>query len=83
MAWPKIKNIIILILLGTNLCLLVFAASRGLSDRRQQEQARANAISFLQQQGIELDEETEAGVFYGTLTADEDPQIQAAITALS
>lgn len=32
---------------------------------------------------IELDEETEAGVFYGTLTADEDPQIQAAITALS
>ena len=32
---------------------------------------------------IELDEKTEAGVFYGTLTADEDPQIQAAITALS
>ncbi len=58
MAWPKIKNIIILILLGTNLCLLIFAAGRGLSDRRQQEQARANAISFLQQQGIEMDEET-------------------------
>lgn len=57
MAWPKIKNIIILILLGTNLCLLAFAVSRGIGDRQQQEQARANAISFLQEQGIEMDEE--------------------------
>ena len=57
MAWPKIKNIIILILLGTNLCLLGFAVSRGAGDRRQQEQARANAISFLQEQGIQIEEE--------------------------
>lgn len=32
---------------------------------------------------VELDEETEAGVFYGTLMPDEDPQIQAAVSALS
>lgn len=57
MAWPKIKNIIILILLGTNLCLLAFAVSRGVGDRQQQEQARANVISFLQEQGIEVEEE--------------------------
>lgn len=57
MAWPKIKNIIILILLGTNLCLLAFAVSRGIGDRQQQEQARANAISFLQEQGIGVAEE--------------------------
>ena len=57
MAWPKIKNIIILILLGTNLCLLAFAVSRGIGDRKQQEHARANAISFLQEQGIEVNED--------------------------
>ena len=57
MAWPKIKNIIILILLGTNFCLLAFAVSRGVGDRKQQEQARANVISFLQEQGIEVEEE--------------------------
>ena len=32
---------------------------------------------------VELDQETEAGVYYGTLTPEEDPQIQAAIEALS
>ena len=56
MAWPKIKNIIILILLGTNLCLLTFALGRGIADRKQQDQARENAISFLQGQGVHLDE---------------------------
>ncbi len=57
MAWPKIKNIIILILLGTNLCLLTFAVGRGIADRKQQDQARENAISFLREQGVRLEEE--------------------------
>lgn len=57
MAWPKIKNIVILILLGTNLCLLAFTVSREARDYQLQERARSNAISFLRDQGIEVDEE--------------------------
>lgn len=57
MAWPKIKNIIILILLGTNLGLLAFSMGREAQDHQRQEKARANAIAFLQEQGIQLDEE--------------------------
>ena len=32
---------------------------------------------------VPVEEETAAGIYYGTLTPEEDPQIQAAITALS
>lgn len=55
MAWPKIKNIIILILLVTNLGLLTFTASREVRARQLQDEARSDAIAFLQQKGIELD----------------------------
>ena len=55
MAWPKIKNIIILILLVTNLGLLTFTASREVRSRQLQDEARSDAIAFLQQKGIELD----------------------------
>lgn len=57
MAWPKIKNIIILILLGTNLCLLGFAVSRGIHSWQLQSQSRADAIAFLEEQGIRLNQE--------------------------
>lgn len=57
MAWTKLKNIIIFILLATNLCLLAFTAYRGSQNRSQQAQARAEIISFLQKQGIRVDEE--------------------------
>lgn len=57
MAWPKIKNIIILILLGTNLGLLFFSMGRAARNYQLQEKARTNAIAFLQEHGITLDEE--------------------------
>lgn len=56
MAWPKIKNIIILILLGTNLCLLAFNLSREVRSYQLEEEARSNTIAFLQQKGIQLEE---------------------------
>lgn len=56
MAWPKIKNIIILILLGTNLCLLGFTVGRSVYSQSLQGQARADAITFLQSKGIQLQE---------------------------
>lgn len=56
MAWPKIKNIIILILLGTNLCLLGFTVGRAAYSEQLQDQARLDAISFLKSKGIQLEE---------------------------
>jgi hypothetical protein len=32
---------------------------------------------------VPVDEETEMGIYYGTLDPEEDPQIQAAIAALA
>lgn len=58
MAWPKIKNIIILILLGTNICLLAFTLVRQARSRQLQDQARADAISFLQEKEIQVEEDT-------------------------
>lgn len=57
MAWPKIKNIIILILLGTNLGLLAFSMGREARNYQLQEKARTNVIAFLQEQGIQVEEE--------------------------
>lgn len=56
MAWPKIKNIIILILLGTNLCLIGFNVGRTAYSRQLQDQARLDAISYLQSKGIQIEE---------------------------
>lgn len=57
MAWPKIKNIIILILLGTNICLLAFTVVRQARSHRLQDQARADAISFLQEKELQVEED--------------------------
>ena len=57
MAWTKIKNIIILILLGTNLCLLGFTVGRWVYSRQLQGQAREDAIAFLAGRGIQLQQD--------------------------
>ena len=44
MAWPKIKNIIILMLLVTNLCLLAFVGWREIRDWQLQDKALEQAI---------------------------------------
>lgn len=46
MAWPKIKNIIILMLLVTNLCLLAFVGWREIRDWQLQDKALEQAVSF-------------------------------------
>ena len=56
MAWPKIKNIIILMLLVTNLCLLAFVGWREIRDWQLQDKALEQAVSFLAERGIQVDE---------------------------
>lgn len=56
MEWSKLKNIILLILLITNLCLLAFVVHGELQDRQLQTQARENAVAFLREMGIQVEE---------------------------
>ena len=57
MEWPKLKNIILIILALTNLFLLIFVAQRELRDSQLQRQARREAITFLEDRGVAVDEE--------------------------
>lgn len=57
MEWPKLKNIILLILALTNLCLLIFVVQRELRDSQLQHQARREAIQFLENRGVAVEEE--------------------------
>lgn len=57
MAWSKIKTIIILILLGANLGLLAFTVSREVRGQQLLSRAREEAVLFLQEQGIRVEED--------------------------
>lgn len=56
MEWKKLKNIMLLILLGLNLALAILIGGPALSDRYREAQANRDAITFLEQKGIRLDE---------------------------
>lgn len=56
MEWSKLKNIVLLILAATNLCLLMFVVQQELGELREQQRARANAAEFLAQRGIDAAE---------------------------
>lgn len=57
MEWPKLKNIILLILALTDLFLLGFVVRRELQDSYLQRQTRDNAIQFLANKGVNVAEE--------------------------
>ena len=54
MAWPKIKNIIILMLLVTNLCLLAFVGWREIRDWQLQEKALEQEATQLHAAALEF-----------------------------
>jgi len=53
--WPKLKNIILIILLITNLFLLGLVGLREWNASRYEEQARADAVQVLEQNGIRME----------------------------
>ncbi len=55
MEWSKIKNIVLIILLLTNLSLLTFVLRRDFQDRAAQTQALENALEFLSEKKVEID----------------------------
>lgn len=56
MPWTKLKNIILAILVLTNVCLLSLAAGPAIQRRRQLSQAREEAVQFLQSRGVQVEE---------------------------
>ena len=56
MPWSKLKNIILVILVLTNLCLLVSVLGQRLHSSALRSQARDNAVRFLQSRGVQLEE---------------------------
>lgn len=56
MEWSKIKTIILIILAGTNLLLLSFVLRQDLQERSVQQQARQEAIAFLEKNGVTVEE---------------------------
>ena len=57
MEWPKLKNIILIILLITNLFLLGLVGLREWNANRYEEQARTDAVQVLEQNGIHMEKE--------------------------
>ncbi len=57
MEWSKLKNIILLILLATNVFLLLLVGSQEWNAAQNQSNARADAILVLEKNGIVMDKE--------------------------
>ena len=55
MAWSKVKNIMILLLLLVNAFLLVLVGMRQGESRRYQDAALTQAIGVLEQNGIQVE----------------------------
>lgn len=56
MPWSKLKNIILFILVLTNLCLLFSVLSQRMQSGLLRSQARDNAIQFLRDRGVQVEE---------------------------
>ena len=56
MPWSKIKNIVLVILVITNLALLVLVGGQSIQGSRLLSRAREDSIQFLRSRGVEVDE---------------------------
>lgn len=82
MEWSKIKNIVLVILVGTNLCLLFFLVRQEVEHDTMQEETRAHAISFLQKNGIDMaDSVVPKNIALGPQLAARDTGEEAEIAA--
>ncbi len=57
MEWPKLKNMILTLLLITNVFLFVLVLTQEMREEGQEQQARETAIAFLTDRGIWVDKE--------------------------
>lgn len=57
MPWTKMKNIILIILAVTNLCLFALALNQTVQSRRLEDQLREETFRYLLGRGVQVDEE--------------------------
>jgi len=57
MPWSKLKNIILVILAATNLCLLFLVGGQEVQDSRLRSRAREDAIQLLRSRGVQVSED--------------------------
>ena len=82
MEWPKLKNIIILILLLANLFLLAMVGTQERDSARDREQALTDAVSVLERNGIQLDRTHVPDELELTpLAVERDQEAEAALAA--
>ena len=56
MPWSKLKNIILMILLVTNLCLLVLVGGQEIQNSRLKSRAREDTIQLIRGRGVQVEE---------------------------
>ena len=82
MEWSKMKNMILMILVVTNLILLAFVLHRQYQTNRMQEQARSQAILFLAERGVRVEEDVVPGrISLQPQTAQRDLEQEGAAAA--
>lgn len=82
MEWSKMKNMILMILVVTNLILLAFVLHRQYQTNRMQEQARSQAILFLAERGVQVEEDVvPARISLQPQTAQRDLEQEGAAAA--
>ncbi len=80
MEWSKIKNIILLILVGLNAILLVMLAQREWASAHYREEARLGALEVLSQNGVTMDPEAlPPESTLRTMTAEREREAEAAM----
>ena len=85
MEWSRIKTIVLIILAITNISLLGFLLQREMRLQSAQDEARQNAVLFLQENGISLAEEElpqEMTMLPQTVDWDRDQEREAASVLL-
>lgn len=85
MQWSKLKNIIILVLLLLNLCLLFPAGGRQRQGHRADDELRHSTVVFLENKGIQVSEETvpwEEPCFVQTTERDQQAEARLATAIL-
>lgn len=84
MEWSKIKNIILIILAGTNLLLLGFVLRQDMQLWSAQNQARQDAVAFLEKNGVSVQEDlidgiTQLGAQQVERDRESEPQLAQAL----
>lgn len=82
MEWPKLKNIIILILLLVNVFLLIMVGAQERDSAQHREQTITDAVSVLERNGIRLDRtRVPEELDLTPMTVERDQESEAALAA--